>query len=212
MFVLSLLRGFFKKKFYTMAIDKLKVIKGKYGCLGLYVLQSIEMRIIASKSLRMETSRDIIYNFSKDILFGDFGDMDINSDNYLFDKVARHIISDALLSGYIVINKIKDKSYIIMPHIKKKPSAVSKKTSAPVLSGKGKPSSVDEVLAYMITKSEYSTPVLAKEANEFYDYWQERGWKRGSVQIKDWKATANRWLRSDYRQAKTDVSTNQSEL
>jgi len=36
------------------------------------------------------------------------------------------------------------------------------------------------------------------EAEKFVDYWQSIGWMRGKTKMKDWKASANTWMKNNF--------------
>ena len=55
----------------------------------------------------------------------------------------------------------------------------------------GKPSSLDEVNNYFIEKS-----FDLSEAINFFEYYENNGWKQGKNKMKKWKLAANRWMRN----------------
>ena len=66
---------------------------------------------------------------------------------------------------------------------------------ATVVSNKAKPFDADEVRDYF---AELGDPD-PNEADNFYDYWLSRGWRDKAGPIKDWKARARTWMRSEFR-------------
>ncbi len=55
----------------------------------------------------------------------------------------------------------------------------------------GKPSSLDEVNNYFLEKN-----FDLSEAINFFEYYENNGWKQGKNKMKKWKLAANRWMRN----------------
>lgn len=55
----------------------------------------------------------------------------------------------------------------------------------------GKPSSLDEVNNYFLQKN-----FDLSEAINFFEYYENNGWKQGKNKMKKWKLAANRWMRN----------------
>lgn len=55
----------------------------------------------------------------------------------------------------------------------------------------GKPSSIDEVNNYFLEKN-----FDLSEAINFFEYYENNGWKQGKNKMKKWKLAANRWMRN----------------
>lgn len=82
---------------------------------------------------------------------------------------------------------------------------ISHSKTATKVNDKARPKSVEDVRLYMIERG-VGERRSVKEAEDFWDYWAERGWRRKTGEIKDWKATVRRWLKSEYRQANSGGS------
>jgi len=69
----------------------------------------------------------------------------------------------------------------------------TKEIGKPILSKKtGKPNSFEEVQEYFILKSSDKFVAL-----DFYEYYENIGWKVGKNPMKKWKLAANRWMRNN---------------
>lgn len=174
-----------------------------YGYVGLYILQSLEFRVAKNASLRFEMSANKLNTFINEIGLYKRGlklssAFKGNEDNV--ERCVRTVISQARDLGYLVITQSKNKVYISFPHIKcryENKVILSVKKNADKVTRVFKPNDISEVEVYFaeINKSGYNVESVSRD---FYDYWEERGWKRKSGLIRDWKATARRWVRSDY--------------
>jgi hypothetical protein len=191
-----------------MKKDSLKDLRKNMGVIGLYIIQCLELRTLAKKKIELEVSDAILAKIAKEIDVPNLGVYGALSNNHEPYKYLRLAIASAVKSGYIEVLKVKDKSFIKFPHLKRDDkttvlsaikSSTAKRTSA------SKPTNTTEVAEYMLEykKNEMDKEVAEKEANAFYDYWQEKGWARKSGEIKDWKATVRRWMNSDYRKTES---------
>ena len=52
---------------------------------------------------------------------------------------------------------------------------------------------------------------LERSADDFMAYYSDKGWKIGNVQMKDWRSTAERWLRSNMGKSALDRKLTNSE-
>ena len=179
-----------------------KQIIKEYGLIGQYILQSLEVMVSRTSNLKLKMSSNVVSNMVESLSLTSesnrFGKIMISGSEA--QAVIRSVISIANKDGYIVITTVKGTSHLSFPHLKsKKLSAVSAskpRNKTREISG-NKPKDIDEVVDLIRTDhSEVEDPVFT--ATEFYDYWQERGWRRKTGDIKDWKATLRRWIRSPY--------------
>lgn len=200
-----------------MSSNKLKEVRKGLGIVGLYILQCLELRTVATKGLKFRVSDDILKKVAKEIDLPNMGLYGTLNKNYEPYKYIRMAISVATKSGYVIFTKEKDKAYIQFPHLKKADkTAVLKgvKGAREVNPKNSRPSDKTEVAMYMVEysagKMDIDTAML--EGEKFYDYWEEKGWSRKSGAIKDWKATVRRWLNSDYRKQTSTTESNAIEL
>lgn len=62
-------------------------------------------------------------------------------------------------------------------------------------SGKMKRPTTDEVRDFMVLNHGHlTTDILDAESQKFYDFYQSKGWVVGKAPMKDWKASARRWM------------------
>ena len=189
-------------------MSKIDSIVDRYGFIGLYVLQSLEIRVSQSKSLRLEVDRIKIKQFVLDIKLNKPIKGIVSISKELAEQYVIDIISFAVSVGYVVIIKTKNKKYISFPHIK---STSEFKVLASTRTKKevdNKPKGIQELIEYIDSIRGDSLFSTTSVATDFYDYWEERGWRRKSGVIKDWKATVRRWLKRDYLlNKKSDILT-----
>ena len=189
-------------------MSKIDSIVDRYGFIGLYVLQSLEIRVSQSKSLRLEVDRIKIKQFVLDIKLNKPIKGIVSISKELAEQYVKDIISFAVSVGYVVIIKTKNKKYISFPHIKSTSEfkvLTSTRTKKEV---DNKPKGIQELIEYIDSIRGDSLFSTTSVATGFYDYWEERGWRRKSGVIKDWKATVRRWLKSDYLlNKKSDILT-----
>ena len=189
-------------------MSKIDSIVDRYGFIGLYVLQSLEIRVSQSKSLRLEVDRIKIKQFVLDIKLNKPIKGIVSISKELAEQYVIDIISFAVSVGYVVIIKTKNKKYISFPHIKSTSEfkvLTSTRTKKEV---DNKPKGIQELIEYIDSIRGDSLFSTTSVATDFYDYWEERGWRRKSVVIKDWKATVRRWLKRDYLlNKKSDILT-----
>jgi hypothetical protein len=189
-------------------MSKIDSIVDRYGFIGLYVLQSLEIRVSQSKSLRLEVDRIKIKQFVLDIKLNKPIKGIVSISKELAEQYVIDIISFAVSVGYVVIIKTKNKKYISFPHIKSTSEfkvLTSTRTKKEV---DNKPKGIQELIEYIDSIRGDSLFSTTSVATDFYDYWEERGWRRKSGVIKDWKATVRRWLKSDYLlNKKSDILT-----
>lgn len=189
-------------------MSKIDSIVDRYGFIGLYVLQSLEIRVSQSKSLRLEVDRIKIKQFVLDIKLNKPIKGIVSISKELAEQYVIDIISFAVSVGYVVIIKTKNKKYISFPHIKSTSEfkvLTSTRTKKEV---DNKPKGIQELIEYIDSIRGDSLFSTTSVATGFYDYWEERGWRRKSGVIKDWKATVRRWLKSDYLlNKKSDILT-----
>lgn len=189
-------------------MSKIDSIVDRYGFIGLYVLQSLEIRVSQSKSLRLEVDRIKIKQFVLDIKLNKPIKCIVSISKELAEQYVIDIISFAVSVGYVVIIKTKNKKYISFPHIKSTSEfkvLTSTRTKKEV---DNKPKGIQELIEYIDSIRGDSLFSTTSVATDFYDYWEERGWRRKSGVIKDWKATVRRWLKSDYLlNKKSDILT-----
>ena len=189
-------------------MSKIDSIVDRYGFIGLYVLQSLEIRVSQSTSLRLEVARIKIKQFVLDIKLNKPIKGIVSISKELAEQYVIDIISFAVSVGYVVIIKTKNKKYISFPHIKSTSEfkvLTSTRTKKEV---DNKPKGIQELIEYIDSIRGDSLFSTTSVATDFYDYWEERGWRRKSGVIKDWKATVRRWLKSDYLlNKKSDILT-----
>lgn len=189
-------------------MSKIDSIVDRYGFIGLYVLQSLEIRVSQSKSLRLEVDRIKIKQFVLDIKLNKPIKGIVSISKELAEQYVIDIISFAVSVGYVVIIKTKNKKYISFPHIKSTSEfkvLTSTRTKKEV---DNKPKGIQELIEYIDSIRGDSLFSTTSVATDFYDYWEERGWRRKSGVIKDWKATVRRWLKSDnLLNKKSDILT-----
>ena len=189
-------------------MSKIDSIVDRYGFIGLYVLQSLEIRVSQSKSLRLEVDRIKIKQFVLDIKLNKPIKGIVSISKELAEQYVIDIISFAVSVGYVVIIKTKNKKYISFPHIKSTSEfkvLTSTRTKKEV---DNKPKGIQELIEYIDSIRGDSLFSTTSVATDFYDYWEERGWRRKSGVIKDWKATVRRWLKSYYLlNKKSDILT-----
>jgi hypothetical protein len=189
-------------------MSKIDSIVDRYGFIGLYVLQSLEIRVSQSKSLRLEVDRIKIKQFVLDIKLNKPIKGIVSISKELAEQYVIDIISFAVSVGYVVIIKTKNKKYISFPHIKSTSEfkvLTSTRTKKEV---DNKPKGIQELIEYIDSIRGDSLFSTTSVATDFYDYWEERGWRRKSGVIKDWKATVRRWLKGDYLlNKKSDILT-----
>ena len=189
-------------------MSKIDSIVDRYGFIGLYVLQSLEIRVSQSKSLRLEVDRIKIKQFVLDIKLNKPIKGIVSISKELAEQYVIDIISFAVSVGYVVIIKTKNKKYISFPHIKSTSEfkvLTSTRTKKEV---DNKPKGIQELIEYIDSIRGDSLFSTTSVATGFYDYWEERGWRRKSGVIKDWKATVRRWLKRDYLlNKKSDILT-----
>lgn len=189
-------------------MSKIDSIVDRYGFIGLYVLQSLEIRVSQSKSLRLEVDRIKIKQFVLDIKLNKPIKGIVSISKELAEQYVIDIISFAVSVGYVVIIKTKNKKYISFPHIKSTSEfkvLTSTRTKKEV---DNKPKGIQELIEYIDSIRGDSLFSTTSVATDFYDYWEERGWRRKSGVIKDWKTTVRRWLKSDYLlNKKSDILT-----
>jgi len=189
-------------------MSKIDSIVDRYGFIGLYVLQSLEIRVSQSKSLRLEVDRIKIKQFVLDIKLNKPIKGIVSISKELAEQYVIDIISFAVSVGYVVIIKTKNKKYISFPLIKSTSEfkvLTSTRTKKEV---DNKPKGIQELIEYIDSIRGDSLFSTTSVATDFYDYWEERGWRRKSGVIKDWKATVRRWLKSDYLlNKKSDILT-----
>ena len=189
-------------------MSKIDSIVDRYGFIGLYVLQSLEIRVSQSKSLRLEVDRIKIKQFVLDIKLNKPIKGIVSISKVLAEQYVLDIIRFAVSVGYVVIIKTKNKKYISFPHIKSTSEfkvLTSTRTKKEV---DNKPKGIQELIEYIDSIRGDSLFSTTSVATDFYDYWEERGWRRKSGVIKDWKATVRRWLKRDYLlNKKSDILT-----
>lgn len=179
-------------------MSKIDSIVDKYGFIALYVLQSLEVRVSQTKTLRLEIDRTKLKQFISDIKLNNpiKGIVSISSE--LAEQYVIDIISLAVSVGYVVVINTKNKKYLSFPHIKSTSEFKVLTSTRQKREINNKPKDIQELIEYIDSIKGDNTFNTTSVATDFYDYWEERGWKRKSGVIKDWKATVRRWLRSDY--------------
>lgn len=155
--------------------DVLTKIKALYGLKGLGVWFVLQEKIKAKKGILITnkyTLEKLAYDISGELL----------------ELELRNILNLLKNDSVIVIRMLKDGSHKITLTPKEK-----KEISARV----SKPKSVIAVYDYMVSKG-VDVVTSKEEAEKFYNYWEERGWKRkgksGYYFIQNWKATASKWI------------------
>jgi hypothetical protein len=71
----------------------------------------------------------------------------------------------------------------------------------------GKPNSFEEVEEYFVLKKSNKFVAL-----DFFEYYENIGWKVGKNPMKKWKLAANRWMRNDKNFQRRDTSKGLSDI
>lgn len=184
-------------------MNKLKPIQDKYGVAGMYVVLQLQILAANNKDNRVQLSKErtskwaiewqptlkteyplpaehLIRNVVKDLCaFGIAERIEVKLAHFL--KFSTHLIAD------------------------KKKVKISHSVKVVKDNSKAKPKTIEDVRLYMVERG-IGERRSVKESEDFWDYWSERGWRRKTGEIKDWKATVRRWLKSEYREANSGGS------
>lgn len=160
-----------------------KKIHDQFGIPGDYVLLKLQVEAACRKDLRVPISKNI-GKYAKEW--------------HVHEQFIRSVIKLCRDNGILTLILVKSDTFIEFSadyiirteNVKIKHSLKPREASV----DKAKPADSNEVFLYM---KEIGVPEMKarEDSYEFWDYWTERGWKRKSGEIKDWKATARRWVR-----------------
>ena len=164
-----------------------------YGHKGLYILLRLQMEAASAKNNHIPISKKID-RYAKDWR--------------VEEQDIRKVIVLCRDNGILSVIQVKSatflefaEEYVIPDHQEKLRHSLKERESN---IRKAIPADSNDVFLYF---KELGVPEqdARLESYQFWDYWTERGWKRKAGSIKDWQATARRWIRNLDNQKSKEV-------
>jgi hypothetical protein len=173
-----------------------KLLHDALGAQGSYVLLKLQLEAAGRKDGRVPISRNI-HRYAKD--WRPAHAPVVNGIGLSDEALIRRVVSFCKDKGVATLIHAKSETflkfaddYVLNPE--KCAVRHSMKLREATID-KAKPSDSNEVFLYF-KELGLSESLARTESYTFWDYWVERAWRRKSGAIKDWKATARRWVRS----------------
>lgn len=176
-----------------------KDLHKRFGVAGSYVLMKLQVEAASKKSGRVPIGSKIA-QYAKE-----WNPTHLSTLKLTDEALIRKVVQFGRDNGILTLVQAKSGTFLefttdYMPkreNYQIKHSLKARERGA----DKAKPKDVDEVFAYF---RELEVEDAMEEATLFFDYWQEKGWRRKGGLIRDWKATARRWKQAS---AKRNMSS-----